>query len=349
MSGSIGPRGRSGRSRWVVVGALLVIAVLLVRYGPVLARLPKALNSRIVSEVYLQTANGTRRISPAAGEGLFATPSISPTGAEAVFHGAVSGHSRIWRYTAADDKTAPLTDSSYVAVEPVYSWDGGLVAFAADKGIAQPRTDMAAIANSLFKMGEMYLGGAPKAMNIFVMAPDGSGLRRLTSWSAVDMRPTFSPDGRQVLFMSTHQSGSLKEPWLFTVPVSGGEAPRLVPNSAGANRPWYSADGAWIYFWKEIDGRGTLWRMRADGSECHPLSADAGGLGTHGAFIDPSGEWLWFHSVPDQYNQIFKMRLDGRDRISVTPAGFEHEHVGHVTAAVNGNYTFDVLRVLQKR
>jgi len=332
----------------ILLATLLIVAALLVRYGPILSRLPKALNSRLVSEVYLQTAGGIRRISPATGEGLFVTPSISPTGTEAVFQGAVSGHSRIWRYTLSDDQSIPLTDTSYVAIQPVYSWDGGLIAFAADKDVDQKRADMAAIGNSLLRMGQMYLGGAPKVMNIFVMAPDGSSLRRLTSWDAVDMRPTFSPDGQQVLFMSSHKSGTLKDLWLFTVPVHGGEEPRLVPNSSGANRPWYSADGSWIYFWKEIDGRGTLSRMRADGSEWHPLAADTGGLGSHGAFVDPSGEWLWFHSVPEQYNQIFKMRIDGSQRTSVTPVGFEHEHLGHATAAVNGSYTFDVLRVLEK-
>lgn len=347
MSESFDIWGKNGRSRWAVVTLVAVAAVLAIRYGPILARLPTALNSRIISEVYLQTADGLKKISPATGEGLFVTPSISPTGTEVVFMGAVRGHSRIWRYTLDDDRVTPLTDSAYVAIEPVYSWDGSLVAFAADKDIDQPRGDMAAIGNNLLKMGQMYLGGTPKVMHIFVMAPDGSGLRQLTSWEAIDMRPTFSPDGRNVLFMSSY-GGSLKKLQLYTVPVTGGEEPQLIPNSTGANRPWYSADGSWIYFWKEIDGRGTLSRMRADGSEWHPLAADTGGVGTHGAFVDPSGEWLWFHSVLTRYNQIFKMRIDGGPRISVTPPGFEQEQVAHATVAVNGNYTFDVGRVFQK-
>ena len=162
------------------------------------------------------------------------------------------------------------------------------------------------------------------------------------------MRPTFSPDGQHILFMSSHMSGKLTKLHLYTVSVTGDEEPQLIPNSEGANRPWYSADGEWIYYWKEIDKRGTLCRMSSDGSEWRPLADDTGGKGSHGPFIEPNGEWLWFHSVPDTYNQIFRMPVDGGDAISVTPPGFEKEHVAHVTAASNGNYTFDVLVVLKK-
>jgi Tol biopolymer transport system component len=333
-----------------IIGYLvaLALAIAIITNWDVILRIPAALNSRLVSQVYMQTEDTLTKISPGMSEGLFMTPSISPVGDEAVFHGAVTGYSRIWRYTQEDDTTVALTDADYVAVEPSYSWDGTLIAFASDRGIDQKRTDMSAISNSLLRMGQMYLGGNPEVLNIYIMNADGSDFRQLTSWDAVDMRPTFSPDGQHVLFMSTRESGSLKDLHLFTVSVTGDEEPQLIPNSSGANRPWYSADGEWIYYWKEIDGRGTLCRMSSDGLEWHPLADDTGGLGSHGPFIDTNGEWLWFHSVPDTYNQIFKMPIDGGNAISVTPPGFEEEHVGHVTAASNGNYTFDVSIVLEK-
>ena len=337
---------RTIRTLGLIALALGIVAVII--FWDVILRLPAALNSRVVSLVYMQTGESLTEISPGDGEGLFVTPSISPEGDEAVFHGAATRYSRIWRYTLNDDTTIALTEDDYVAVEPSYSWDGTLIAFAADKGIDQKREDMFEIGNSLLKMGQMYLGGNPKVMNIYTMDPDGSDLRQITNWDAVDMRPTFSPDGQQILFMSSHESGSLKKLSLYTVSVVGDEEPRLIPNSEGANRPWYSADGEWIYYWKEIDDRGTLCRMSSDGSNWHPLADDKGGKGSHGPFVDPTGEWLWFHSVPDTYNQIFKMPIDGGDAISVTPPGFEEDHVAHVTAAINGNYTFDVLIVLEK-
>jgi len=325
---------------------LILLSILMA--GCAIARLPAALKSRVVSLVYMNTDDSVFEISPGSGEGVFVTPSINPVGDEVVFHGAVTGYSRIWKYSLENDKAIALTGDDYVAVEPSFSWDGTFIAFAADKGIDQKREDMFNIGNSLLKMGQMYLGGNPKVMNIFIMDTDGSNLRQITTWNAVDMRPTFSPDGNQILFMSSKESGSLKKLSLYTVSVMGGEEPQLIPNSEGANRPWYSLDGEWIYYWKEIDDRGTLCRMKADGSEWSPLPDDIGGLGSHGPFIDPNGEWLWFHSVPYTYNQLFKMPIKGGDAISVTPPGFEEDHAAHVTAAKNGNYSFDVLYVKEK-
>jgi len=330
----------------LVTLSFILLSILLA--GCAVARLPAALKSRVVSLVYMNTDEAVIEISPGDGEGIFVTPSINPKGNEAVFHGAVTGFSRIWKYSLDSDKTIALTGDDYVAVEPSYSWDGTQIAFSADKGIDQKREDMFDIGNSLLKMGQMYLGGNPKAMNIFIISSDGNNLRQITTWNAVDMRPTFSPDGNHILFMSSKESGSIKKLSLYTVSLTGGEEPQLIPNSEGANRPWYSVDGDWIYYWKEIDDRGTLCRMKADGSEWNPLANDTGGKGSHGPFIDQDGDWLWFHSVPDVYNQIFKMPIDGGDFVSVTPIGFEEDHVAHVTAATNGNYTFDVLIVLKK-
>jgi len=339
---------KPGRNLRRIVALATVLVVVFIGYRCGLHRLPAALNSRLVSVVYMQTGDTVTKISPGDGEGLFVTPSISPNGDEAVFHGAVSGHSRIWRFTQWDGKTVALTGDDYAAVEPCYSWDGSRIVFAADRGVDQRRADMSKIANNLLKMGQMYLGGSPKVMNIYIMNSDGSDLRQLTTWKAVDVRPTFNPDGQHVLFMSTHKSGSRRKLNLYTVSVTGDEEPELVPNGERANRPWYSPDGEWIYFWREIGKRGTLCRMRSDGSEWHQLADDTGGLGSHGAFVDPGGDWLWYHSVPDAYNQIFKMPIDGGDPICVTPPGFEKEHVAHVTAARNGNITFDVLEVHKK-
>ena len=320
--------------------------------GCVVFRLAEALNSRIISEVYINISDKVEKISPGDNEGLFVTPNINSKGDEVIFHGGIYGHSRIWKYNTIDRSLEALTDSSYVAVEPCFSWDGSLIAFVSDKGIEQKRENMKEISTNLLKMATMYLGGSPKILNLFVMNSDGSNLRQLTNWNAIDMRPTFSPDGKHILFMSTYKSGTIKKRDLYRVSINGNEEPELIPNSEGANRPWYSADGEWIYYWKDINKRGTLCKMSSDGKDWHPLEFDKGGIGSHGPYIDPSGEWLLFHSVKDKedpINQIYKIQVDGSEIMPITPIGFEREQAAHVTAAINGNFTFDVLKVLKKK
>src|SRR5437762_5985562 len=58
---------------------------------------------------------------------------------------------------------------------------------------------------------------------IFLINPDGSGVRRLTSSSAIDTEPRFSPDGQWIYFTSD-RGGS---PQVYRMPIAGGETQRV--------------------------------------------------------------------------------------------------------------------------
>ena len=74
---------------------------------------------------------------------------------------------------------------------------------------------------------------------IFLINPDGSGLRRLTSSTAIDTEPRYSPDGRWIYFTSD-RGGS---PQIYRMPSSGGE-PQRVTFEGGYNvSPRLSPDG----------------------------------------------------------------------------------------------------------
>lgn len=59
--------------------------------------------------------------------------------------------------------------------------------------------------------------------DIFVMNADGSAQTNLTRHPAEDNNPTWSPDGRSILFVS-HRDGPAQ---IYSVPATGGEAQRL--------------------------------------------------------------------------------------------------------------------------
>ena len=74
---------------------------------------------------------------------------------------------------------------------------------------------------------------------IFLINPDGSGLRRLTSSTAIDTEPRYSPDGRWIYFTSD-RGGS---PQIYRMPAGGGE-PQRVTFEGGYNvSPRLSPDG----------------------------------------------------------------------------------------------------------
>lgn len=150
---------------------------------------------------------------------------------------------------------------------------------------------------------------------IFLINPDGSSLRRLTSSPAIDTEPRFSPDGQWIYFTSD-RGGS---PQVYRMSASGGDAqrvtfdgsynvsPRISPDgrtlayiarSAGrfqvalldlANRqvqiltdsdrdesPSFAPNGRMILHATVVGGRGVLSAVSADGRVKQRLSATAG-------------------------------------------------------------------------
>jgi Tol biopolymer transport system component len=101
----------------------------------------------------------------------------------------------------------------FFQTEPAWSPDGTLIAFAS-------RRD-----------GRSH---------IYMMRPDGTGLRRLTSASMDDAHPTWSPDGRRIAFA--------REGALFVVPAAGGAAHRLGRGFGNAADPAWSPDGRLVAY-----------------------------------------------------------------------------------------------------
>jgi TolB protein len=79
---------------------------------------------------------------------------------------------------------------------------------------------------------------------IYMINADGSGLSRLTNSPAIDTEPSFSPDGKWILFTSD-RGGSAQ---IYRMPASGGNAERV---TFGGNHNYaarYAPDGTSFTF-----------------------------------------------------------------------------------------------------
>ncbi len=86
---------------------------------------------------------------------------------------------------------------------------------------------------------------------IFLVNPDGSNLRRLTSSSSIDTEPRFSPDGKWLYFTSD-RGGS---PQVYRMPAGGGE-PQRVTFEGGYNvTPRPSPDGKMLAYITRNEGK----------------------------------------------------------------------------------------------
>lgn len=74
---------------------------------------------------------------------------------------------------------------------------------------------------------------------VWTAAPDGSNLRQLTFGRNNDTEPRFSPDGKQLAFVSS-RSGSSQ---IHLIPLEGGESRQLTDFPGGVGGPVWSPDG----------------------------------------------------------------------------------------------------------
>ena len=259
-------------------------------------------------------------VSPTPGDGWYGTSDIHPDGTDMIFHGGAWGYARIWRYTFATKEIVPLTEPTFVAVEPAYSADGSSIVFTSDKDLGEPRFDMVEVGRTR-PDDDGFKGGYTGPTNLYVMDADGQNLRRLTSGSGhVDKRGSFSPDGETVVFMSSRGATTL---YMWTVPFDGSSPPTKVEmiDSPWVGRPRYSWDGEEVFFFSGIKdgaydpyGRHTLCRVPVGGGAWRTLSNDTVGIGSHGPAPSPDGKYLWYHAFVDELWGVYKLPLAGSVR-----------------------------------
>ena len=151
-------------------------------------------------------------------------------------------------FDVATKKDAQITSDKLDDGAPVWSPDGSLIAFAAN------RTDNP---------------DANENSDVFVVEPRaGAKPRPLTTSPGSDGSPAFSPDGKSIAYVA---GGDPKDIWYATnnlaiVPVAGG-APRILTSGLDRNvsRPQFTPDGSSIVFIVEEGGNSHLARVAAAG------------------------------------------------------------------------------------
>jgi len=97
---------------------------------------------------------------------------------------------------------------------------------------------------------------------IYLINADGSELRQLTDNSAKDSWPSWSPDGKQIVFMSD-RAGS----WGIYVMNADGSGQHAVASGTGEYEPSWSPKGDKIVYSSQRGGDSELVIMNSDGSE----------------------------------------------------------------------------------
>ena len=100
----------------------------------------------------------------------------------------------------------------------------------------------------VFTVTTSDLPKAQSASHIWMMSADGGAPRQLTQHEKGESSPVFSPDGKQLAFISSRDGA----PNLYVLPLDGGEARKLTNISTGTADPLWSPDGKWIALSSDI-------------------------------------------------------------------------------------------------
>jgi Tol biopolymer transport system component len=205
-------------------------------------------------EIYTMRSDGSELVRLSGPSDYNFHPTWSPDGGQIAFGGwdNTAQQQGIFVVNADGSRVRQLTDFKSPAHQPDWSPDGSLIACVA------PAKDV--------------------GPEIYVIRPDGTGLRRITTLGGVS-EPDWSPDGSTILFSASGPEGEN----LHTVDVATGKINRLTDLPGGAQFPAWSPDGSVIAFdWWTPAGAG-LYLVNPDGTGLRR----AAGAGHRG---DPS--WL---------------------------------------------------------
>jgi Tol biopolymer transport system component len=304
------PAGNKPRRTWLIVLAV-VAALALAQQGPMLpgGRIVYSSDKTGDFEIYVMDTGGRNVTQLTHTLGDDYEPEWSPDGKQIAFTSNRSGNWEIYLINADGSTPRNLTKNGAMDVGPVFS--------RACSGLAQPCVTWIA-----------FFSDRDGDFNLYMMDEQGGNVTQLTDDPADDWWPSWSPDGRQVAFMSARDGWRTD---IFVLDVGSGTV-RQYTNTPYDDELWpvWSPDGKRIAFVSDRDGWYHLYVMDADcDPECgaNPQPVTDRKMATD---IDPNwspdGRWLVFASDCDptveygfQYDfELFAVRADGKGLTQLT-------------------------------
>jgi Tol biopolymer transport system component len=143
--------------------------------------------------------------------------------------------------------------------------------------------------------------------DIYVMNPDGTGLRQVTDIEGIELDPAWSPDGSKIAFHHDPGGFDFTHSSVYVVNADGSGLRTLVDRQGYVGRPAWSPDGTKIAL--NIDG--LIYGVDADGSNLTLLHG--AGEETNGIVWTREGNRIVFADEGPQGLTLFSMRPEGTD------------------------------------
>jgi Tol biopolymer transport system component len=226
------------------------------------------------------------------------SPSWTADGHAIVFANLSAVGSRLWRIDLSSTlrqhvEPRPLSSlGSYIA-GPAISRDGSRLAFM----------------HQLFHASIVRVAASESDRSSL-------GIKHLISSSRDDMQPQFSPDGREIAFISS-RSGT-RELWVCN--IDGSNAVQLTSlRAVQLTTPRWSPDGKRIVFDSNATGEFDIYATGTNGGTAQRITTHPANDGNPSWSHD--GGWIYFDSARTGEQQIFKIPASGGEPVQITHDG----------------------------
>jgi Tol biopolymer transport system component len=161
---------------------------------------------------------------------------------------------------------------------------------------------------------------------IFSMSSDGTNETPLTSSAFGNRQPSYSPNGRKIVFTS-HRDTPDNDPGpgeIYIMNPDGSDQTRLTNNDFADTEPAFSANGRMIVFTSNRTGRPALYSMNLDGTAQTRLTTNPDGRDDNNATPSPDGSRTLFEASLQVSTDIFALEANGsRVNLTKTPGNKE--------------------------
>ncbi|MEQ9100793.1 MAG: DUF5050 domain-containing protein [Imperialibacter sp.] len=156
--------------------------------------------------------------------------------------------------------------------------------------------------------------------NVYLMNSDGSNVRPLTHNDAYEESPSWSPDGKSILFTrqlrgendTTHSANGE----IFIMNSDGSDVRRLTNKEEYDSGAKFSPDGTSIAFYGQSEGVWDLYTMNADGSNLTNITQDS--IECYSPDWSASGDWLVYTAGSENNYNIWIINVESKERRQLT-------------------------------